>query len=253
MDQLYRSVISACRQLLLNYPGAFLARQYLDNRIPSSSQEEFQFGYFPPSDQFDALISILDEDVLIKSKLRRERIATVGIYQKIKVNTFEDHNLILPYRDVYGSVAAIVGRTLLTEDQMQEKQVSKYKNTSFEKKRHLFGLYEGKKEIVKLNCCFVVEGQFDCIAAHAVGIKNVVAVGSSSMTGEQLALIKRYTDNIYLLFDNDEPGSLGADRVVKKYSKSANIVVKKIPSGYKDLDELVKSENNLNYRDLMNL
>jgi len=85
-----------------------------------------------------------------------------------------------------------------------------------------------------------VEGQFDCITAHINGIDNVVAVGSASLSRYHLFQLRRYTNNIVLMLDNDEAGRLGKDKAKKKFGKYANIVSISLPNGYKDIDELLK-------------
>lgn len=249
----FELVIEACHRLLKEYPGAFPARTYLNARASAEAQEKFKLGFHPGSEAFDALLSILDEQVLLRAKLRYDRFNSGGVYQRLKSNTFENHNVVLPYRDVYGNIVAIVGRTLLSEEEMEERQISKYKNTSFEKKSHVFGLYEGKAEIIRRDAVFVVEGQFDVITAHDAGINNVVALGSSSLTLAQLALIKRYTNNIYLLLDNDEAGKIGTDRIITKFGSYANLLPKEIPAGYKDLDDLLRDCRTMKHDDLVHL
>jgi len=243
-------VIGACQKLLNDFPGAFEARKYLDSRSTRAVQCKFNLGFHPSANDYDSLLSILDEHVLLRARLRYEH---AGAYQRVKTNTFEHHNIVLPYRDVYGNIAAIVGRTLLSDEDMQLKEIGKYKNTSFEKKNHLFGLYEGKAEIIKRDCVFIVEGQFDVISAAASGIENVVALGCSSLTMTQLALVKRYTDNIYLLLDNDEAGRIGMEKIMKKFSSEANLKPMKIPDGYKDLDDLLRDLKWMGFDDLINL
>ncbi len=249
----YQPFIQACRWLLSEYPGAYKAQEYLDSRVNRESQEKFQIGFHPTNKEYECLLSILGEDLLLRAKLRYERLITDGAYQKIKTNTFEHHSIVLPYRDVYGNIAAIVGRTLFSAAQQSELQISKYKNTSFEKKNHVFGLYEGKHEALRRNHIFVVEGQFDVITAHQYGIENVVALGSSNLTASQLALMLRYTDTVYLLLDNDEAGIIGMERALRKFGKTSKISAKVIPAGYKDLDDLLRAVPNMRHHDLQNL
>ena len=90
-----------------------------------------------------------------------------------------------------------------------------------------------------------MEGQFDCIQAHANKIENVVALGSSNISFEQLALLLRYTNNIVLLLDNDEAGAEGRRLAVEKYGKYCNLINKYIPLGFKDLDEFIKDNSEL--------
>ena len=145
----------------------------------------------------------------------------------------------MPYRDLYGRVVAIVGRSLLNDKEREAIGVPKYKNTVFTKGSHLFGLNDARNSIIKEDKAYVVEGQFDMIKAFEKGITNVVAVGNSNITGYQLGLLRRYTNNIVLLFDTDEAGRMGADKAMGKFKQYANLRDVCLPAGYKDFDEFL--------------
>ena len=107
----------------------------------------------------------------------------------------------------------------------------------------LFGLYESKQAILDADLVYVVEGQFDAIKAWERGIKNVVALGTSSMSVYQFSVITRYTNNIILLLDNDEGGQKGRSLITKKFGNLANIQNWYIPKDYKDIDDYLTKEN----------
>ena len=92
---------------------------------------------------------------------------------------------------------------------------------------------------------YIVEGQFDVIKSYEAGLNNVVALGNSNMSYNQFCLITRYTDNIFLLLDNDEAGEKGRKRIIDCFSKFANIRNFFLPDPYKDIDEFF-SNNSLN-------
>lgn len=236
----FDDVISCCRDLLINFPEAKEISSYADGRLSKAGQEKFSFGYFPTNKNLQTLISVVGEDKLGELELIYPKLSE----HRERHSSMENHNLIMPYRDVYGNIIAIVGRTILDDDQRKSIDIPKYKNTAFKKGNHLFGLYESKDSIISNNLIFVVEGQFDCISAHDKGLTNIVALGSSSMTFDQFALILRYTNNIVLLLDNDEAGRLGTERILKLYSKHANIKRAGLPKGYKDICEYL-SDNSI--------
>lgn len=241
----FDDVVNCCRDLLINFPEAKSISNYANKRLSKEGQDKFKFGYFPSNRNLKTLEAVVGEEKLSKLDLIFDKIVQDGISnRKIRCSSMENHNLIMPYRDVYGEIIAIVGRTILNDDQRKEENIPKYKNTSFQKGNHLFGLYESKEEIIKNNLAFVVEGQFDCITAHDKGLLNVVALGSSNMTFEQFSLLSRYTNNIILLLDNDEAGKIGADKIIKLYSKYSNIKKALLPGGYKDIDEYL-SDNSI--------
>lgn len=245
-------VLAACQELY-NIPAAAGVRNYADSRVSRQIQDKFGFGYFPNQNNFEVMLPLVDEAALHRSKLRFDKVENEGIYRKTIRSTYEHHNLVMPYKDVYGEIVSMVGRTILSSEEADKLGIPKYRNTSFEKNTHLFGLYESKKSIIENNCAVVVEGQFDCISAHDNGIENVVALGCSSMTMYQLGLLMRYTDNIYLLLDNDEPGIKGAERILDKLGSYCDMKSKTIPIGYKDLDDFIKDNRSAKLYDLINL
>lgn len=237
-------IVSCCRDLLIKFPNAKPIADYLDNRLPKDIQEKFSFGYFPPNTNLQSLISVVSEEKLSKLGLLYKKIMQDGVSNRnINYSPMENHNLILPYRDVHGKIVALVGRSILSDEQRQLLNIPKYKNTTFKKGKHLFGLFESKPEIIKKNLVVVVEGQFDCIKAHSKGLNNIVALGSSSMTFDQFALITRYTNNIILMLDNDNAGKIGTERIMKLYSNYANITTRSFPKNFKDIDEFLSIYN----------
>lgn len=238
------NIVDSCRYLLDNFPEAQECKEYLDTRVSASSQETFQFGYFPNVNNLQVLMDMVGEQTLRQEELLYTKIIEDSLCARsINFCYFEDYPLIMPFRDAYGRVAGIVGRSLLSDEERNLKKISKYKNTKdFKKGQLLFGLYENKQHIIEENCVYVVEGQFDVIKAVEKGIKNIVALGTSNMTAYQFSVISRYTDNVFLLLDNDEAGEKGRKLAISKFGKFANIQNFFLPESYKDIDEyLTKS------------
>jgi DNA primase catalytic core len=228
-------IIEACQYLLNDYSEAQPCKEYLDKRLNKNSQELFQFGYFPTIDNIQVLISLVGEDLLRDNSLFYSREVEDSLYpRKVNFSFFENHPLIMPYKDAYGNVVGIVGRSLLSD---KERKFSKYKNTDFSKTKHLFGLYENKKSVIENDSVFVVEGQFDTIKAVEKGFTNIVSLGGAGMSDYQFFIISRYTNNIFLLLDNDEAGEKGRKRIIDKFGKYANIHNFYLPEPYKDIDE----------------
>lgn len=235
-------VATVC-QSLLETDEAEPTRNYLNGRISQNTQNLFGFGYFPNVNQISSLTSNINETILIEDRLMYRRdITDAQSARSLPILFFENHPIIIPYRNLYGKTIALVGRSLLNDKEREAAGISKYKNTVFKKSQHLFGLYEAKSSIMKAGFVYVVEGQFDVIKAFEKDIKNIVAVGNSNLSGYQMSLLCRYTQNIVLLFDNDEAGQIGSGRAIDKFSKYANIVTRVLPTGYKDIDDYL-SEN----------
>lgn len=241
-------ITESCNFLLNNFPEASECKNYLDSRLNEESQKLFQFGYFPNYHNLSALSSLVGEDTLKNEKLLYCKDITDALFPRsVNFSYFEDYPLVMPFKDAYGQVVAIVGRTLLNDSERKEKKVSKYKNTVFTKGNYLFGLYENKSAILEADLIYIVEGQFDVIKASEKGLRNIVALGNSNMTAYQLSVITRYTNNIILLLDNDEAGEKGRKRIMEKFGTLANIQNFYLPQEYKDIDEYLSHNS---YEDL---
>lgn len=239
--RLYQKVQEVCKELLKTHPLAAKAREYLSARVSSDNQEKFDFGYFPDDDNLEPLLEKIPERNLKALGLIYPYHVQNGDY-RIYVNKslLNQHNLTMPYRDIYGNIKALVGRTILPEDQRKIQKLQKYKYTRFSKSLHLFGLYQAKEAILQKKSIILVEGQFDCITCHEYGIHNVVALGGSSLSKRQFQLLNRYADKIYLLLDKDLEGQKAVSRIVNKYSKQTLVEPLEIPGGYKDVDEYLR-------------
>lgn len=241
-SELFAEIMSACSTLLKNHPIAENARKYLNQRCSDFYQKEFNFGYFPKQHELSYLLDILHDGENKLSKLGllyKKEYLSDGIFLKDNALQLENHNLILPYKNLYGDIIAIVGRTLLPKE--EQINISKYKNTNFIKRNHLFGLHKSKKAILQRNAVFIVEGQFDFISCYRNGFHNTVAVGSANLSKNQFYIIKRYTNNLYFIFDNDDAGNKGFEKAKSKYSNYANIQKINVPNQYKDIDEYLNN------------
>jgi DNA primase catalytic core len=247
----YEKIVESCRFLLNNYPGAQASKSYLDSRLSPESQEKWGFGHFPNLQDISILTDLVGEESLLKKGLLNSGFIEDSLSpRRVIKNFFEQHPLVVPQRDAYGKVVALIGRTLLSEVDRQANKLIKYKNTVFKKGMHLFGLYENKQAILDEGFVFIVEGQIDVIKAGEIGLKNVVGIGNSSMTSYQFSVITRYTNNIHLLLDNDEAGQKGRKRIVSKFGQLANIQDFYIPEDYKDIDEYITNGRISEYADL---
>ncbi|HAQ21846.1 MAG TPA: DNA primase [Prolixibacteraceae bacterium] len=148
--------------------------------------------------------------------------------------------VIFPVHNVAGRVIAFGGRTLTND-----KKVAKYLNSPeseiYHKGKTLYGIYQAKRDITRLDKCYLVEGYTDVLAFHQAGIENVVASSGTSLTIEQIRLIHRFSPNITIVYDGDEAGikaSLrGIDMVLEE---GINVKVLPLPSG-EDPDSFARS------------
>ncbi len=238
----FKIVIKACQELLINSTQAELTKNYADSRIAFLSQQNFKLGFFPSDDNLNLLIDKIGEKILLDLNLMYPSYP-----YNINKGLLNHHNLVMPYIDDYGNVIGLVGRTILSEKEMKELEISKYKytNLNFSKSLYLFGLFQAKKQIRKTNIAILVEGQIDCITCHQYSLTNTVALGGSNFSKYQFYLINKLADNIYLLLDNDLAGYKGEKKIKNIYNKYSNFKKIFIPQEYKDVDEYLKINKTL--------
>lgn len=144
-----------------------------------------------------------------------------------------------PIHNVSGKVIGFGGRILTAN-----KKAPKYLNTPetdiYNKRKTLYGIYFARKAIVKMNECYMVEGYTDVISLHQAGIENIVASSGTSLTAEQVRLVKRYAPNMTILYDGDKAGIKaalrGLDIVIEQ---DVNVKVVLLPDG-EDPDSYLK-------------
>ena len=123
--------------------------------------------------------------------------------------------VIFPVHSVSGRVIAFGGRTLLRE---KSDKIAKYVNSKESeicvKSRSLYGLYFAKQEMARQDRCYLMEGYLDVLSMHQAGILNCVASCGTSLTEEQIRIIRRFTENVTILYDGDSAGLHAAVRAV---------------------------------------
>ena len=155
------------------------------------------------------------------------------------VDRFFDR-VIFPIHSVSGRVIAFGGRTLKTD-----KSVAKYVNSPeteiYVKSRSLYGIWFAKNEISRQDKCILVEGYLDVLSMHQLGLKNVVASSGTSLTVEQIRLIRKFTNNVTIIYDGDGAGIKAALRGIGLILKEGlNVKVVLLPEG-QDPDDFARS------------
>src|SRR5439155_23809353 len=110
--------------------------------------------------------------------------------------------LMFPIRDEQSRVVAFSGR-ILTDAQDQPKYVNSPETPIFQKGKILFALDKAKRAILDEKFAVVCEGQIDTISCHEAGMANVVAPQGTALTEQHVRVLKRYTDDVVLMFDSD--------------------------------------------------
>ncbi|MBO4341185.1 MAG: DNA primase [Bacteroidales bacterium] len=123
--------------------------------------------------------------------------------------------VMFPIHSVSGRVIAFGGRTLLKE---KSDKIAKYVNSKeseiYVKSRSLYGIYFAKSEISKRDKCYLMEGYLDVLSMHQAGISNCVASSGTSLTEEQIRIIRKFTENITIMYDGDSAGLHAAIRAI---------------------------------------
>ncbi len=140
---------------------------------------------------------------------------------------------IFPWLNVSGKVVAFGGRVLDARTKgVAQKYVNSPDSDIYHKERELYGIYQAKKAIVKEDRVFMVEGYTDVIAMHQAGIENVVANSGTALSIYQIKMLRRFTQNITLLYDGDEAGIHAAMRGTDMLlQEGMNIKVLLLPDG----------------------
>ena len=154
------------------------------------------------------------------------------------VDRFYDR-VIFPIHSVSGRIIAFGGRTLRTD-----KTVAKYVNSPeteiYVKSKSLYGIYFAKNEISRQDNCILVEGYLDVLSMHQLGIRNVVASSGTSLTVDQIRLIRKFTNNITIIYDGDGAGIKAALRGIGLVLKEGmNVKVVLLPDG-QDPDDFAR-------------
>ena len=157
------------------------------------------------------------------------------------VDRFHDR-VIFPIHSVSGRVIAFGGRTLKTD-----KSVAKYVNSPeteiYVKSRSLYGIWFAKNEMSRQDKCILVEGYLDVLSMHQLGIKNVVASSGTSLTVEQIRLIRKFTNNVTIIYDGDGAGIKAALRGIGLVLKEGlNVKVVLLPEG-QDPDDFARKHS----------
>ncbi|MEK7203419.1 MAG: DNA primase [Patescibacteria group bacterium] len=229
-------------KILLNNIEAESARQYLKNRcLTEETISNWRIGY--------SLNSWENLVIFLKSKgFNENEIFLAGLsVKKERSNSFIDRfrgRIMFPLSDVNGNVVGFSARVMPDKEALEK--FGKYINTPqtmiYDKSKILFGLDKAKMSIKKEDAAVLVEGQMDAITAHQAGFTNVIASSGTALTVDQVAIIKRYSTNLFLAFDMDKAGNLAAERgIAQAMQAEMNIKVVEIPKG-KDPDEFIKSQ-----------
>ena len=225
------------------------AKKYLLNRgISEESIKKWRIGYAP--DVWQGL-----SDFLVSRGYKREEILRVGLAVTKEGDNTKTYDrfrsrIMFPIFDLSSQPVGFTGRIF-----GGSKEVAKYVNTPntllYDKSRILYGLDKAKMAVRKEDKCILVEGQTDVIMSHQAGVEGVVATSGTALTPFQIAILKRYSENIVTAFDMDIAGDSATKRGIDlAQGQGFNIKVIVMPEG-KDPADIV-SENPEKWKELTN-
>jgi len=187
--------------------GATIAQSYMQHRgFLRPIVEKFKIGY-NPSDR-DSLAK-----ALIQNQFNPELFARTGLVVErdgIWQDNYRDR-IIFPIHNTTGKIIGFGARQIAKNDR-SPKYINTPENEIYIKSRILYGSYFARTAIDKANECLLVEGYTDVVSLHQAGIENVVASGGTSLTIDQLRLVKKYTQNLTIIYDGDAAGVKAALR-----------------------------------------
>ena len=216
------------QESLKTQEGQAIAYQYFRSRgLEDATIEKYGLGWSPVNRK--AL-----SDAARAAGYKEEFLVETGVCIKYNdgrlVDRFYDR-VMFPIHSVSGRIIAFGGRTLKTD-----KSVAKYVNSPeteiYVKSRSLYGIYFAKNEISRQDRCILVEGYLDVLSMHQLGIRNVVASSGTSLTVEQIRLIRKFTNNITIIYDGDGAGIKAALRGIGLVLKEGlNVKIVLLPDG----------------------
>jgi DNA primase len=213
--------------LLETEEGAAIGLSYFEERgFRKDIIQKFQLGYcLNVSDDFTKAAQ--------KKGYKLDYLEKVGLVKSKDDRHFDFFRgrVMFPIHSVSGRVLGFGGRTLITD-----KKIAKYFNSPesiiYNKSEILYGLHFSKGDIIKYDNCFLCEGYTDVISMFQAGIQNVVSSSGTSLTKDQIKLIRRYTQNITILYDGDAAGIKASFRGIDLIlEEGMNVKVVLFPEG----------------------
>ncbi len=187
--------------------GKDIALSYLKQRgFREEIIEKFQIGFNPlPRNEFtaSALEAQYNKEYLLKTGLVVQR-------EEVLMDNYRGR-IIFPVHNQSGKILGFGARIIKTNDKAP-KYINTPENEIYVKSKILYGSFFARNAIDKADECLLVEGYTDVVSLHQAGIENVVASGGTSLTIDQLRLVKKYTNNLTIIYDGDNAGIKAALR-----------------------------------------
>ena len=235
---------------------AYASRQFTENLYETNEGITVGLAYFRERGfrqdtlkKFEVGYSFEQRDAFSKKAIgdgyRTDLLVKTGLTIQHEERIFDRFSgrVMFPIHSLSGQVLGFGGR-ILKKDHKTAKYLNSPESEIYHKSRIVYGIYQARKAITHEDRCYMVEGYTDVMSMHEAGIENVVASSGTSLTQEQVRLIKRFTPNITILYDGDPAGikaSLrGIDLVLEE---GINVKIVLLPDG-EDPDSYSKKVSN---------
>jgi DNA primase len=218
--------------VLWKLPAGEPGRRLLESRRASEeTARKFQLGYAPAGRGF--------AEYLRSKKRSLTDAQEAGLMRRDGTDFFAER-LVIPIRDERSQPLAFTARTVRADE--PRKYINSPETPAYIKGRVIFGLDLARDEITRRGHAVLMEGQFDVITAHQFGVANAVASSGTALTDDQVRLLKRFTDELLLVFDADRAGRAAAFKAVELASgHQMRTRVATVPAPAKDPDEFLRA------------
>lgn len=236
--------------------SAYASRQFAENLFNSDEGIKVGLSYFRERGfnqnilkKFEVGYCFEKRDAFTKKALedgyRKDFLVKSGLSIEHEDNIFDRFHgrVMFPIHSLSGQVLGFGGRILKT-DAKTAKYLNSPESEIYHKSRILYGIYQARKSITQLDNVYLVEGYTDVMSLHEAGIENVVASSGTSLTQEQVRLVKRFTPNITILYDGDAAGIKASIRGIDiVLEEGMNVKIVLLPDG-EDPDSYSKKVSN---------
>ena len=237
-----------------NVDGLAIGMQYLRKRgFRDDIIRKFRLGY--DLSQVDALSNQMLKEGFKEKYLMQNPDTGVGVglcYKSERDGKLIDRfagRIVFPWFSLSGKVVGFNARKLDSATKgVQQKYVNSPASIIYQKERELYGIHLAKKAMTQENNVFVVEGQTDVISMHQCGIENVVAGSGTAFSVHQTRMLRRFTNNITLIYDNDNAGKHAAmERIDMMLPEGINVRLLFLPEG-EDPDSFARNHTAADFK-----
>jgi DNA primase len=218
--------------------GKAIGLSYFTERgFTAETIEKFQLGYC--LDKFDGF-----SKTALKEGYQKTQLVNTGLSIEKDQLIFDRFKgrVMFPIHNLTGRVIGFGGR-ILNSEKSKAKYVNSPESDIYSKSKVLYGIFYARNAILKNDNCLLVEGYTDVISLHQIGIENVVASSGTSLTTDQIKLIKRFTPNITILYDGDAAGLKASFRGIDMILEAGlNVKIVLFPEG-EDPDSYARSHS----------